>query len=157
MALKGDDIRSDSYLLCRAGGHLCAMPIDRIIETMRVLPIETLSSTAGFVRGMSLIRGAPVPVVELARLFDTSETLPQRLVTINVGTGIVALLVDAVLGIRLIAADSIKALPPVLRDAAGETVSAIGILDAELLLFLGDLRLISESATTAPHVEEPVA
>jgi purine-binding chemotaxis protein CheW len=154
MAYQGDDIRTNAYLICRAGRHLCAMSTSHIIETMRILPIDALAGAPDFVRGMSVIRGTPVPVLDLPRLLNIDESQPQRLITINIGGRIVALLVDAVIGIRSIASESVSDLPPLLRDAAGETVSTIGILDAELLLFLNNMRIISESAIRAFEAAE---
>jgi chemotaxis signal transduction protein len=54
----------------------------------------------------------------------------------------VALAVDTVLGVRSIKTD--EPLPPLLGEAASEVVSAIGRLDAELLLFLGKARIVPE-------------
>ena len=154
MAYQGGDIRTGAYLICRAGRHLCAMSTGQIVETMRVLPIEALAGTPDFVRGMSVIRGTPVPVLDLPCLLNIGESQPQRLVTVKVGGRIVALLVDSVIGIRSIAGDSVSDLPPLLRDAGGETVSTIGILDAELLLFLNNMRIISDSASEALRLAE---
>ena len=39
----------------------------------------------------------------------------------------------------------IKDLPPLLRDATGEVIAAVGTLDAELLLVLQSGRLVPES------------
>lgn len=154
MAYQDEDIRTDAYLICRAGRHLCAMSTTHIVETMRILPISALSGTPDYVRGMSVIRGTPVPVLDLPRLLNIGESQPQRLITINIGGRIIALLVDAVIGIRSIASDSVRDLPALLRDAGGETVSTIGILDAELLLFLNNMRIISESAVHALQAAE---
>jgi purine-binding chemotaxis protein CheW len=143
------DQEAITYLLCRAGGHLCAVPLDRVVETMRVQPIESLAGAPAIVRGMSMIRGAPVPVIELARLLDTSDIQSQRLITINIGSRVVALLADTVLSIRAIAPHAVRELPPLFRGAAGEVVSAIGTLDSELLLFLNDMRLIADSSLVA--------
>jgi purine-binding chemotaxis protein CheW len=166
MAFEGDDSQTDAYLLCRAGRHLCALPMRQTIETMRILAIETLSGAPDFVRGLSVIRGTAVPVIDLPRLLNagetkiietgtgetgTVETQAQRLVTINIGDRVVALLVDRVLSVRSIAASSVSALPPLMREAASEAVSAIGILDTELLFFLNNLRILSESILNAPQ------
>jgi chemotaxis signal transduction protein len=75
-------------------------------------------------------------------MFGEQETRAQRLVTIRVDGRVVALLVDAVLRVRAIPADSYDMLPPLLADSASEIVSAIGILDAELLLFLHAARMV---------------
>jgi chemotaxis signal transduction protein len=134
------------------------------IETMRVLPIETLSGAADFVRGLCVIRGTAVPVIDLPHLFNTAgtkamgtdaeetdagKTKAQRLITINIGDRVVALLVDRVLSVRSIAASAVGTLPPLMREATSEAISAIGILDTELLFFLNNLRILSESIPNA--------
>jgi purine-binding chemotaxis protein CheW len=40
---------------------------------MRPLPIKPIAGTPGFVRGVSIIRGAPTPVIDLKALLDNSE------------------------------------------------------------------------------------
>ena len=67
----------------------------------------------------------------------------------------VALTVDAVVGVRTIPAGSVKDLPPLVRDANIEAIAAIGTLDAELLVVLGDGRLLPESLWDAIAIEEP--
>src|SRR3981081_896571 len=133
-----------SWLVCRAGTHLCAMPLQDVLEVMRMLPIEQLSGAPSYVRGFCIIRGSPVPVVDTGLLIGDQVTRPERLVAISIGGRSVALAVEAVVGIRAIGAGAAEQLPPLLRDAAAEAVAAIGTLDAELLLFLRTARIVPE-------------
>src|ERR1700704_3300860 len=64
IAIDADASGRTSWLLCRAGMHLCAMPLAHVIATMRVLPIEAVSGAPSYVRGLCVIRGAPVAVVD---------------------------------------------------------------------------------------------
>jgi purine-binding chemotaxis protein CheW len=125
---------------------LCALPLDSVVETMRPLPIEPIADAPRSVLGLSIVRGAAVPVVDIAALLGDPQPSPQRLVTLNTGTRIVALVADAVLGVRSIAPDALAALPPLLKEAAGEIVAAVGTLDDELLFFLHAARLVPEDA-----------
>ena len=133
-----------SWLVCRAGTHLCAMPLQDVLEVMRMLPIEQLSGAPSYVRGLCIIRGSPVPVVDTGLLIGDQVTRLERLVAISIGGRSVALAVEAVVGIRAIGAGASEQLPPLLRDAAVEAVAAIGTLDAELLLFLRTARIVPE-------------
>ena len=151
MAYQSQDSQAQVYLLCRAADRLCALPIGQVSETMRILPISPISGAPDVVRGISVIRGAPTPVVDLSKLVDGGDVEPRRLVTIKVGPRVVALLVQDVVGVRTIPAQSMTTLPPLLRDAADKAVVAVGILDRELLLFLTDLRVLAAAATSAPH------
>jgi purine-binding chemotaxis protein CheW len=125
-----------SWLACRAGTRLCAIPLQHVIEILRVLPIETVAGAPRYVRGLCIIRGAAVPVVDTGLLVGDQPTKAERLVTIRSGSRTIALAAEAVLGIWAVGTETFKELPPLLRDAARETIAAIGILDAELLLFL---------------------
>jgi purine-binding chemotaxis protein CheW len=131
-------------LLCRAGTLLCALPVDQIAVTMRLLPIEPVAGTPPYLRGLAVIRGVPVPVVDLGSIIGGVLTQPQRLVTARTGERTVALAVDEVIGVMPIAADQAEALPPLLRGAASEAISAIGVLDAELVLFLRGSRIVPD-------------
>ncbi len=125
-----------SWLLCRVGTRLCAIPLARVIEVMRQLPIEVVPGAPAFVRGLSVIRGAAVPVVDAGMLLGEAATEGGRLLTVRTGSRTAGLAVDLVLGVHAFADDMRSAMPPLMRDAAAETIAAIGILDAELLFFL---------------------
>jgi purine-binding chemotaxis protein CheW len=133
-----------SWLVCRAGTHLCAMALQHVAEVMRMLPIEPLAGAPHYVRGLCIIRGAPTPVVDTGSLMGDRATRPERLVAVKAGGRGVALAVEAVVGVRAIRAGASDQMPPLLRDAATETVAAIGILDAELLFFLRTARIVPE-------------
>jgi purine-binding chemotaxis protein CheW len=135
-ATAGDEDRRTSWLLCRAGKHLCAIPLEHVIEILRVLRIEMVSGAPRYVRGLCIIRGAAVPVVDTGLLVGDQATKSERLVTIRTGSRAIALAAETVLGIRVIGTETFNALPPLLRDAASETIAAVGTLDAELLFFL---------------------
>lgn len=134
------------WLLCRAGSHLCALPLGQIIEVMRPLPTDSLADAPPFVRGVAVIRGEPVPVIDLARLLGQTKAAVTRLVTVRTGQRVLALAVGAVLGLRRDEEAGPRALVPLMREAAQESVSAIGALDSEALLFLDTLRLLPEAA-----------
>ena len=133
-----------TWLLCRAGRRLCALPLAHVVETMRPLPIERIAASPRLVLGLSVIRGSPIPVLDIGALLGEPVTDPQRIVTVRTGERLVGLAVETVIGVRSIEPDMLDDLPPLLKDAAGEVVSAIGRLDSELLLFLSTTRLLPQ-------------
>ncbi len=132
------------WLLCRAGEHLCAIPIEHVIETMRLLPIEAVSGAPPYVRGLTIIRGAPVPVIDTGLLVGERATRSTRLVTVRTGRRTIALTAEAVMGVSTMAPDKLSQFPPLLRACASEAIEAIGMLDAELLFFLRAARIAPE-------------
>ena|SRR5579863_62795 len=129
-------------LLVRITTHTCALKLSDVIEVMRPLPVEALAGAPEMVRGISVIRGRPVPVVALAALFSGAAGSPTRWVLLRTGDKRVALAVDAVLGVDEFASSGLTTMPPLLRDAAAGVVEAIGALDSELLFVLNTVGII---------------
>ena len=152
----------DTTLVCRVANRLCALPLTHVRETMRPLPVEPVAGVPAPVEGVAIIRGAPVPVVDLGRLVSGERSTARRFVTLRLGERSVALGVESVLGIRTIPRDTNHELPPLLHEADHDAIARIGTLDAELLLVLRDTRLIPEAtwtalerATQGPRPEHP--
>jgi purine-binding chemotaxis protein CheW len=143
--LSSDGQSPDFVVLFRARGSLCALPVAHVLETMRPLAITPLSQMPAFMLGLSLIRGAAIPIVDVgAMLGADSVRKTKRFVTLRIGERSIALAVEEVLGVREISPASLQQLPPLLRDASAQIVSAIGTLDAEFLLVLRVARILSE-------------
>jgi purine-binding chemotaxis protein CheW len=141
-------------LLFRVRARLCALPLAHVVETMRPLPVETMSGAVSGVRGIAIIRGEPVPVVDIAGLFrdgpensmvESGPELSARFVTVRITGRTVALAVDGILGTRALALESFGELPPLLRGAGSDLVDSIGTLDCELLVLLRSARLVPPS------------
>ena len=134
----------DLALLCRVKARLCALPIACVAEIMRRLPIDPMPGAPPFVLGLAIIRGAPMPVVDVAQLFEDERSDSAYLVSTLLGNARVALAVDSVLGVRPIPDGSLQALPSLLENAASDVVSRIGALDDELLLVLSNVRVVPQ-------------
>jgi purine-binding chemotaxis protein CheW len=133
-------------LLCQVGSLICALPLQHISETMRPLPLEPLNGMPSYVDGLSIVRGAPVPVVDLARLLgNDSAARRTRLVVVKVRERRVALSVERVIGVSTLDTVASAALPPLLGSARADFVSAVGSLDAHLLVVLESGRILPES------------
>jgi purine-binding chemotaxis protein CheW len=133
-------------LLCRMRSHLCAVPLEHVAETMRPMPVTPLAGSPPFVRGMSVIRGTAIPVVDGGSLLGSvAPASPTRFITLKTDGKHVALAVEEVIGIRSLAAVALDDLPPLLRSANADLVSALGMLDKELLLVLQTARIVPDS------------
>ena len=142
------DAGEGAVLVARARGRLCALPLPQVVETMRPLPVTPLAGAPAFVRGLCVIRGEPLPVVDLAALlFGPAEDEPTRFVTLRVGERRVALATGEVIGVRTLPASGAP-LPPLLA-AGGDAVAALARLDGALLLVLSGARLLPEAAWAA--------
>ncbi|HEY4104185.1 MAG TPA: chemotaxis protein CheW [Polyangiaceae bacterium] len=140
------DTSRQQILLCEVASLLCGFTLGSVIETMRALPIEPVAGTPSFVSGLSIVRGQPVPVIDLAALLGAPrEARRVRFVLVRAGERRVALAVSNVLGTRALPLRSLQELPPLLASAAAEFVNAIASLDAQLLLTLESGRMLEAS------------
>jgi purine-binding chemotaxis protein CheW len=132
-------------LIVVAGACTCAIPVAHVVETMRPLPVEAIAGAASFLLGLSVIRGTPVPVVDLqAVIGGGSARTIFRFVALSVGERKVALAVREILGLRELDGACMTEMPPLLREAHADVIEAIGVLDAQLLLVLRASRLLSD-------------
>src|SRR5882672_3992520 len=103
----------DAILLCRARSHVCALPLQYVLETMRPLPIEPFGGAPEFVVGISRIRGAHVPVVDLGQVLGRTEpSAASRFVLLRCESRTVALQVEGVLGVATLSREQVRDLPP---------------------------------------------
>jgi len=128
------------------GARACAFPLRHVAETMRPIPIEPIAGTPGFVRGVSVIRGLPTPVVDLKALLENSDNSPSfgRFVALKYDARRVVIGVDSVVGLRNLNSAQLGELPPLLRDVTADLIDSFGTLDAELLLVLHAARIVPE-------------
>jgi len=145
-----DNRSTELSLICRVQSRLCALPLRHVVEILRALPVEPVAGAPRFVRGLTMLRGAPVPVIDAARLLGDDGAPAQRYVSLAIGERRIALAVGEVLGVRAVPPDSVQALPPLLQEAAADSVAAIGRLDAELLLVLSSTRLLPDTLWAVP-------
>lgn len=137
-------------LVVTVGALACALPLQHVAETMRPLPIEPVAGAPRFVRGVSVIRGVPTPVVDLKSLVGNGEHSATygRFVTLKLGERRVALGVDGVVGLRTLDSSQLGELPPILRGVATDPIEALGARDAQLLVVLQAARIVPEEVWT---------
>jgi purine-binding chemotaxis protein CheW len=136
--------RRECSLLCRVGDLLCALPLEHVEEAMRQMPVETIAGVPSFVRGLAVVRGVPIAVVDAGSLLTGVASHATRFVTVKTGSRRIALAVDAVVGVVEIPPGSLEALPLLFQDVRPDVISAVATLDADLLLVLQVTRLIPE-------------
>jgi purine-binding chemotaxis protein CheW len=142
---------SESCLLVRAARQLYALPLAHVEETMRPLPVRPLAGLPPFILGVTVIRGAPVPVIDAAAVSGHGRPSPGvgRFVTLKLAERRAAFAVDEVLGLRRIDRGRLFELPRLLATTTDDVGLAIGTLDSELLMVLGSGRLVPDEVWDA--------
>jgi purine-binding chemotaxis protein CheW len=134
-------------LVFRADNHLAAIGLEHVTEVLRPLPVEHLAGVPPYVRGICVLRGRPVPVVDVGLLLGGERASGGgRFVGVRTGPQTAALSVDAVVGIRDLPLDLLHDLSSVTGSPACTAVGAVG---PEPLLLLEAGRVIPDSVWDA--------
>jgi purine-binding chemotaxis protein CheW len=135
-----------SVFVVIVGARACAFPMHHVAEIMRPLPIKPVAGTPSFVRGVSVIRGIPTPVVDLKALLENIENSPSygRFVSLKSEDRRVVIGVDSVVGLKKLDSAQLGALPPLLRDVTTDLIDSFGTLDAQLLLVLRTAHIVPD-------------
>jgi purine-binding chemotaxis protein CheW len=139
----------EQSVLVQAGLHLCALPLGAVIETLRPLPLRPLAGAPAGVLGVAVVRGSPVPVIDLAVIVTgaPSASPAGRWVMVRCGARAAALAVDGVSGVRRLPAGATTA--PLVAGAAQGALAALRVRDVELVLVLEASRLVPEGTFEA--------
>jgi purine-binding chemotaxis protein CheW len=136
-------------LVFRAGSMLCALRLDEVIETMRPLDVRPLAGTPSYVRGVTIMRGVPTPVVDVARLVGGEQAGVSRFVAVRTEHGPVAFATGPVLGIRTVAPDAPPGHSALLGGASSRLVAGVGTIDAEPIILLQSMRVLPDDVWAA--------
>ena len=130
-------------LMVRVGDTLCALRASSVREILRPLPLQPVAGMPAFVLGLAVIRGRPVPVVDLCRVLGVEcGSAIQRFVTLKVDDRTLALAVESVLGVRRLDESMLELMPSLLEGACGGILESLGARDRGLLLLLRSSRII---------------
>ncbi|SNY40667.1 chemotaxis protein CheW [Paractinoplanes atraurantiacus] len=136
-------------LVFRAGPLLCALRLDEVIETMRPLETRPLAGTPAFVRGISVLRGVPTPVIDVSRLLGGGSAEPERYIAVSTDRGAVAFGTGPVLGVRNVEAVPSGGHPALLGGGNSRLVAGVGTLGTEPLLLLQSMRAVPDDVWEA--------
>ena len=144
----GTAAASRPALVFRAGTLLCALPLAEIIETMRPLPVHRVAGVPPYLSGLTIMRGRPTPVVDIALLLTGTSAPAARFVAVRAGRRPVAVATGPVVDVR-------RRLPVADPDGAAldpgtaRLVAGVGAAAGEPLFLLRGARLVPDEVWAA--------
>lgn len=151
----------DAYLLFRLGTRRCALARAAVRE---VLPLPRLWRPPGLPKplaGFLNLGGAPVPVLDLVRLFglattaEADQALYRHILLIR-GATPVGLLVDRVLDLLRLPAERLRPVPPE-ASLNGCAVAEIEMPDGFVHLLAADRLLLAQEAAQLAALQDGMA
>lgn len=127
------------YLSFGIGDHEYSVDIMSVREIRGWTKTTSLPHAPRFVRGVINLRGAVLPVVDLALRLGLEETEPEDrnvIIVVDVGTRVMGLRVDAVSDILSFAPDQLQPPPDVAVNDNTPFVKALTILDDRMVRLL---------------------
>ncbi len=126
-----------------------AVPIDAVREILEITRLTPVPQTPDFVRGVMNLRGAVVPVIDLAARCDAGPTAAGRrnaIVIVVVGDAdeghTVGMLVDAVYEVFDLAAEALEPTPALGTTIRGDYLRGMARLRGQFLPVLDLERLL---------------
>jgi purine-binding chemotaxis protein CheW len=131
-----DAMSGRELMAFRIGAQEFCVDIMAVREIRGFTPATPLPQSPGYVRGVINLRGAVLPIIDLAaRLgFGTSETSARHVImVVQVGQQAIGLLVDAVSDILTVSGDAVQPTPDVASEMAKSFVRGVLAIDGRMI------------------------
>lgn len=131
----------------RLGGHMYALPIEPIVRIIEMVPITPLPQVDRVVEGVINVHSSAVPVINMHRLFGLPEAsihLYTPIILVQLHSVMLGLIVDEVVDVVHLAADSIFRVTDILPRELGEAPILQGVtyIQGEAVLLLDPPHLL---------------
>ncbi len=127
------------------------LPITKVQEINRLVPITKLPQTPVFMEGIINLRGRIIPVVDLRKRFQlevSDYNDDSRIIIVEVSGQTVGIIVDAVAEVVRLPAASVEPPPPTfILDA--KYIQGVGKLESRLLILLEIDQILTSQETIA--------
>jgi purine-binding chemotaxis protein CheW len=136
----------------RIGAQEFCVDIQAVREIRGWTPATPLPHSPGFVRGVINLRGAVLPVIDLAARLGLPAAEPSArhvIIVSRIGHQLVGLLVDAVSDILTVPDEAVQPTPDVAYDADRAFVKGLLPVEGRLISLVSLDRLLPEQAEAA--------
>ncbi len=137
---------ANQYLTFQLGGEEYGLEILKVQEIKGLSAITTMPNTPAHVKGVTNLRGAVVPIVDLRIRFGIEERPYDRFtvfIITSVGTKVVGLVVDAVEDVIDLPPESIQPVPELTSALGGAYVRGIAQIQERLVALLDIEKIVS--------------
>lgn len=137
---------ANQYLTFHLGGEEYGLEILRVQEIKGYSTLTRMPNTPTYVKGVTNLRGAVVPIVDLRAKFGLEERPYDRFtvfIICTMGNKVVGLIVDAVSDVIDIPPDSIQATPDLAASSSGALIKGLARINERLVAMLDIDRVLA--------------
>ena len=144
-------------LVCRVDTREVALPLERVVEVLRMAAVTAVPHSPPWLRGMLNLRGQTVPVIDVRQRLGLAATridLSTTLVITTIGARTIGLMVDEAREVLDVPSDAIDPPDPLAGD--GQLLAGMARAGARLLFILDLPLLVPVLSLSATAGESPV-
>jgi len=146
-AARNNTPTQSEFIACRIGGEEYCVEIMAVREIRGWTPATKLPHVPDFVRGVINLRGAVLPVIDLAarlKVGTIEATKRHVIIIVHLRSQTLGLLVESVSDILLASEEELHPTPNVASETAREFVSGLITVDGRMIRILNLDRLSPE-------------
>ena len=139
MVSMADNKNSSQFVGFQLDGQQYAFRIEQIQEIVILDQVAQIPQVADYVEGVSNLRGAIIPIINLRKLFGLAPKPTDgdsRTIVVNVGERTMGCTVDMVSQVIRIPAESIQPAPETVTADGNNYISGFAKLDDRLVILL---------------------
>lgn len=136
-----EDTRSEQELQLvtfRLASEEYGLPITKVQEINRLVPVTKLPQTPNFVEGIINLRGRIIPVIDLRKRFEMNISAHDddtRIIIVEINGQVVGVTVDAVTEVIRLSTANIEP-PPATVAVDSRYIDGVGKIDDRLIILL---------------------
>ena len=134
------------YLAFRLGNEEYGIDILKVQEIRGYEPTTKLASVPPFILGLSNLRGAIVPIIDLRIKFNLGEAKYDHLtvtIILNIGERIVGIVVDSVSDVTALLPEQIRPAPSMGTMMDTDNLIGLGTLEDRMLILVNIEKLMT--------------
>lgn len=149
-----EEIRAEQELQLvtfRLANEEYGLPITKVQEINRLVPVTKLPQTPSFMEGIINLRGRIIPVIDLRKRFElpiTAHDEYTRIIIVEINGQTVGVTVDAVTEVVRISTANVEP-PPLSVTVNSRYISGVGKQDGRLIILLEIDQILSEQEEQA--------
>ncbi len=149
-----EEIRAEQELQLvtfRLANEEYGLPITKVQEINRLVPVTKLPQTPSFMEGIINLRGRIIPVIDLRKRFElpiTAHDEDTRIIIVEINGQTVGVTVDAVTEVVRISTANVEP-PPQSVTVNSRYISGVGKQDGRLIILLEIDQILSEQEEQA--------
>lgn len=131
--------KEEQVVIFELAGQTYGLDIATVAEIIRMESITRVPRAPAFVEGVINLRGRIIPVIDLRKRFglpDGEHTGHSRIIIVEIGETTIGMIVDAVLEVLRIPADSIEPPPAIVNGVDVVYLRGLALWQGRMIILL---------------------